>query len=115
MIETAAPFYECPDCNADLAIESHKQGCKRLEYKVLCEECDWTGTYDKVDHVKDPKSDNVWSVCPQCRTPENVFRACDETGCWQPVSCGTPTETGYRSTCGIHAPWAKKPKIGINQ
>ena len=29
---------------------------------------------------------------------------CDEPGCKEQVSCGTPTPTGYRNTCGKHRP-----------
>jgi hypothetical protein len=29
---------------------------------------------------------------------------CDEPGCFDFISCGTPTDDGYRSTCSKHAP-----------
>jgi hypothetical protein len=29
---------------------------------------------------------------------------CDEPGCYDPVSCGTPTPDGYRNTCYEHKP-----------
>jgi hypothetical protein len=32
---------------------------------------------------------------------------CDEPGCLEFVSCGTPTEDGYRSTCHKHIPVTK--------
>ena len=35
---------------------------------------------------------------------KSKFAICDEPGCCDQVSCGTPTENGYRSTCGKHAP-----------
>lgn len=31
---------------------------------------------------------------------------CDEPGCKEPISCGTPTPTGYRRTCSDHYPRA---------
>ena len=31
---------------------------------------------------------------------------CDEPGCKKRITCGTPTATGYRSTCGQHRPKA---------
>lgn len=37
---------------------------------------------------------------------ENKLKAelglCDESGCFKYVSCGWPSDTGYRSTCGEH-------------
>lgn len=33
---------------------------------------------------------------------------CDEPGCFNRVSCGTPTPTGYRSTCHTHYPGDQK-------
>lgn len=38
---------------------------------------------------------------------DDMGSICDEPGCLKSVSCGTPTETGYRSTCGEHAPKRK--------
>lgn len=29
---------------------------------------------------------------------------CDEPGCKEEITCGTPTPTGYRRTCSTHAP-----------
>jgi len=29
---------------------------------------------------------------------------CDEPGCLQRATCGSPTENGYRRTCGEHCP-----------
>jgi hypothetical protein len=29
---------------------------------------------------------------------------CDEPDCYSEISCGTPTESGYRNTCGTHMP-----------
>jgi hypothetical protein len=43
---------------------------------------------------------------------ETLFRAtlglCDEPGCFNQISCGTPTPTGYRSTCHTHYPGDKQ-------
>ena len=33
-----------------------------------------------------------------------IARLCDEPGCYDEISCGTPTPDGYRSTCSKHAP-----------
>ncbi len=35
---------------------------------------------------------------------------CDEPGCTEGQSCGTPSKDGYRRTCGEHAPtWPRQP------
>jgi len=75
-----------------------------IQEKVRCTECHWKGLIDKIDMVKDPKSDMVWQVCPNCRIPENLITVCDEKGCWDGITCGTPTKDGYRSTCSKHQP-----------
>lgn len=72
--------------------------------KVFCTECGWHGTAAEIDRVQDPRSPEVWNVCPKCRTPEHIVTACDQPECWQPASCGTPTAEGYRQTCGDHMP-----------
>jgi hypothetical protein len=36
------------------------------------------------------------------------LRLCDEPDCYNEITCGTPTETGYRNTCGKHKPDLKK-------
>ena len=72
--------------------------------KITCEECGWQGHMEEVDQIKDPKSEMLWCVCPQCRVPEHLLSVCDEDGCWELRSCGTPTEDGYRSTCAKHRP-----------
>jgi hypothetical protein len=67
--------------------------------------CNWHGTSDEVlraPHPFDP-GEEVWG-CPKCKSIDSLYLACDEPGCWKPVSCGTPTPTGYRSTCGQHRP-----------
>lgn len=35
-----------------------------------------------------------------CRMPEGIL--CDEPGCMKRRTCGWPSETGYRHTCGEH-------------
>lgn len=73
--------------------------------KVVCEECEWTGRISEVLRAQNPwdETDTILG-CPKCRSPESFRFACDEPDCWASVTCGTPTPTGYRSTCGKHAP-----------
>lgn len=42
--------------------------------------------------------------CPDCKSIDSVVAICDEPGCWNEVTAGTPTLTGYRNTCSDHAP-----------
>jgi len=35
---------------------------------------------------------------------KKVLSCCDEPGCYEQISCGWPSENGYRSTCGNHYP-----------
>lgn len=44
------------------------------------------------------------SGCPRCHRVEQDQPACDAPGCSEPVTCGTPTQDGYRMTCGRHQP-----------
>lgn len=72
--------------------------------RIQCTECHWIGTDATVAKVKDPDGDDIWWVCPMCRTPESFNHICDEPGCTRTVSCGTPIPGGYRSTCHQHRP-----------
>lgn len=75
--------------------------------KQVCDNrrCGWHGTSDEVLKAPsqfDPK-DVLWA-CPKCKDVNVLYLACDEPGCWQMASCGTPTPSGYRSTCHKHCP-----------
>lgn len=41
---------------------------------------------------------------------KNMLNLCDEPDCFNEVSCGFPTEDGYRRTCSKHSNWAKENK-----
>jgi hypothetical protein len=75
--------------------------------KLVCGDyrCGWHGTSDEVlkaDNPFEPEYE-VWG-CPRCKAVDNMYNACDEPDCWDIVQCGTPTLTGYRSTCAKHRP-----------
>lgn len=36
--------------------------------------------------------------------PMGKDEMCDEPGCKEPITCGTPTPSGYRRTCSEHCP-----------
>lgn len=42
--------------------------------------------------------------CPKCKCVNTLRTVCDEPGCWEPDTCGTPTPQGYRRTCEKHTP-----------
>ena len=75
--------------------------------KVVCDErrCGWRGETHEVLQATSPFDErDILDGCPQCKAVNTIYVACDEEGCWDTVSCGTPTPDGYRSTCSKHAP-----------
>lgn len=79
--------------------------------KVKCDErrCEWQGLAHELLTATHPF--NVYDKikgCPKCRQCGTIVPVCDEPGCWNPASCGTPTPDGYRSTCGNHIPRIEK-------
>lgn len=75
--------------------------------KCMCaaRRCGWFGLYADVLCAPSPfDSGEQLMACPECKTVEQIFVACDEPGCWNMVDCGTPTPSGYRQTCGKHVP-----------
>jgi hypothetical protein len=74
--------------------------------KVMCEECNWHGTFDQVLHGKNPfaKGEEIIG-CPECHAPEMIICVCEIDKCRLPASCGTPlSDGGYAQTCGKHVP-----------
>ena len=79
-----------------------------MNNKRMCEECGWHGQSDELltaDHPFDP-ADTLF-FCPQCKQVDSYLAACDTDGCWESVTCGTPTPEGYRQTCSRHKPAAE--------
>lgn len=77
------------------------------EWKAICTECGWVGMSSEILHATNPfDSACVVYGCPDCKNVNTVVSACDEPGCQEQSSCGTPTENGYRFTCGEHVPKA---------
>lgn len=80
--------------------------------KVVCEDwrCGWHGQLDEILRAKHPfDADDEILGCPSCKDVNCILNACDEDGCWERVTCGTPTKTGYRNTCGKHKPPPEEP------
>lgn len=79
----------------------------REDEKVRCEDikCDWRGMQNELLTAINPFNDgDMLFACPRCHEINSVQIVCDEPGCWEFISCGTPTESGYRSTCHNHIP-----------
>ena len=76
-----------------------------MESKFKCKECSWHGMDSELLHAPNPFDiDELVVGCPHCKSVDSMVLVCDEPGCWLEVSCGTPTQKGYRSTCGEHQP-----------
>lgn len=78
-----------------------------MDRKIICSNfrCQWKGKESEVLRAKNPfDSEDEITACPSCKDINSNVYACDEEGCWRESSCGTPTEHGYRSTCGEHCP-----------
>jgi hypothetical protein len=74
-------------------------------HKLICKECGWRGQESEMLLAPNPfdPEDQVCG-CPGCKAVDSLLVACDELGCWQESTCGTPTPEGYRRTCGRHMP-----------
>ena len=73
------------------------------EKKCICQSCDWQGLVSDLLVAKSPfDPEETINGCPKCKAIDDAFIACDEPGCWREATCGWPSETGYRQTCGEH-------------
>lgn len=73
--------------------------------KMLCQECTWRGLSSERLVARSPfDARDIVFGCPACKEVNCFHIACDEDGCWDPGTCGTPTKTGYRTTCSCHKP-----------
>lgn len=74
--------------------------------KCKCRECGkWKGTNDQLLVADNPfvNGEKVYG-CPNCKSISEFDWCCDHDDCWKVITCGTPTENGYRHTCGDHRP-----------
>jgi hypothetical protein len=73
--------------------------------KLLCKDCRAHATEDEILKAPNPFEPivDLWG-CPNCKSVDCFEVACDEDGCWESVTCGTPTPDGYRNTCSKHRP-----------
>ena len=80
--------------------------------KMICENfsCEWVG--DEADVLRAPNpfvGRDELIACPKCGCV-TLAAACDEPGCDQVASCGTPAIGGYRRTCLDHMPNYANPE-----
>lgn len=76
-----------------------------MSNKARCTECDWHGVWSGLLGAINPfKPGETIRGCPTCKGIDCFVSVCDEPECWEPVTCGTPTCQGYRSTCRKHGP-----------
>ena len=67
--------------------------------------CGWIGPEDEALSAPSPfDTEDTVIGCPQCREINNLHKCCDEPECRERATCGMPTPTGYRRTCGKHLP-----------
>ena len=70
-----------------------------------CTECNKIFEMDEILKAENPfyKQELIYG-CPECFSIDSFLVICDEVGCKDVVTCGTPTKEGYRGTCGKHKP-----------
>jgi hypothetical protein len=72
--------------------------------RYLCDNrhCGWIGEEGEMLCAPDPFNEgDMLYACPKCRD-QSLVLACDEKGCKNQATCGTPTPAGYRRVCGNH-------------
>jgi rubredoxin len=68
-----------------------------------CTNCRWHGEEKKLLHADSPfNPQDELVACPQCKSVYDLVNMCDEPNCTDEATCGFPTPTGYRRTCGKH-------------
>lgn len=83
-----------------------------MNAKWKCSErhCGWHGDDSEMLRAPNPFDEGfIICACPKCKEVGVLSGGCDEPGCTDFASCGTPTPDGYRVTCGKHAPIRMPP------
>lgn len=79
-----------------------------------CKCCDWDGTLGDLLTAPSPfRPDDTLTACPACKVHDELVNMCDESGCRRDATCGFPTDTAYRRTCGKH--WAFAEAQGVTK
>jgi hypothetical protein len=76
-----------------------------MTMKWRCRECDWRGGDSDLLRAPNPfDREDILIGCSKCKQAETMVLVCDEDGCLQDATCGTPTPMAYRHTCHRHVP-----------
>ena len=71
----------------------------------ICSECGQKTAESELLTAPNPfNPEDTICGCPKCLSAGEFVGACDEPGCNEESSMGTPTPTGYRHTCYKHRP-----------
>jgi hypothetical protein len=79
----------------------------------LCIECGWTGPTPCTTWLQmGGRPRQAINCCPECMGINTTIEpCCDEPGCTEPSSCGTPTAAGgYKRHCHNHPPANPRPR-----
>ena len=77
--------------------------------RVVCEQCGYHAAFEELLMAPNPFAhDEKIKGCPQCCAVDSYYFTCDEAGCWNERTSGTPTPIGYRRTCWDHSPFNPK-------
>ena len=77
--------------------------------KMRCNECFSKFLKSERLEAEHPFENGYCYGCPKCRSIDCFSVLCDEPGCDQEASCGTPISADfYRHTCGRHLPKMNK-------
>ena len=73
--------------------------------KVICDECHRISRLNQLLSAANPfEAEDEIKGCPNCKSIDCFHVVCDEPGCKDVATCGTPTKEGYRHTCSKHGP-----------
>jgi len=77
--------------------------------KRKCKICGWIGDTWQILRAPNPfDSEEYIFGCPNCKGVDELIVLCDEPGCENKSTIGTPTDDGYRRVCHNHDPHHKK-------
>jgi hypothetical protein len=86
-------------------IEAEARASLLAERDALADDYPWYAAPDPA-----PLDECEWCT-PRHEWPCPTIPRCDEPGCEQEATCGWPSDTGYRRTCGPHMrEYAKEPQ-----
>lgn len=73
------------------------------KYKTVCKECGHHCKWGELLRAPNPfDPEESVTGCPNCFAVDASITVCDVEGCFEVASCGWPSKSGYRHTCGKH-------------